>query len=565
MVDGKDGQEITNMEEVMEELERSDTFLADPKKGSLVTVQVWEVHDNELLVKSGGKSEGMISKDDLVKDISEYQPGDQLDGIITYINEEDGHIKISEKKRVLKEILNNLKDYQALGTPVKGKIIAKNKGGYVVKLFGVLQAFLPTSHSMLEKNADPEGIEMEFEIIDLRYRRKGSPNIVLSRKNIQQKVIDQFMGNVSEGKVVEGKVEGIEKFGVFVDLGPITGLIPRSELTYDRELEPKDVVDIGDPVNVMVLRIDKKSNKVTLSRKRLQPDPWTGIEAKHPLGSKVKGEVIRILPFGFVVKIEPGLEGLVHTSEIFWTNRRMDIRAVVQEGEQVEVEVIGIDKEKRKLSLSLKKVKGNPWEDVEKRFPVGKVLDAKVVKILPSGLIAELEEGISGFVHVTEMSWNFLDNIEDAYGIGDDVKVSVMEVLPDEQRIRLSIRNITPDPWKRASEELNKGNEVKGKVVRMTNTGATVMLDDYNIEAFLPVSQISVQRIEKPEDVLKVGDEVDAKVVRTVYEPEKERRNMVISIKQKEVDEEKTDYQQYMDKDESTVTMHELMKEKGKE
>jgi len=418
---------------------------------------------------------------------------------------------------------------------------------------------------MLEKNADPEGIEMEFEIIDLRYRRKGSPNIVLSRKNIQQKVIDQFMGNVSEGKVVEGKVEGIEKFGVFVDLGPITGLIPRSELTYDRELEPKDVVDIGDPVNVMVLRIDKKSNKVTLSRKRLQPDPWTGIEAKHPLGSKVKGEVIRILPFGFVVKIEPGLEGLVHTSEIFWTNRRMDIRAVVQEGEQVEVEVIGIDKEKRKLSLSLKKVKGNPWEDVEKRFPVGKVLDAKVVKILPSGLIAELEEGISGFVHVTEMSWNFLDNIEDAYGIGDDVKVSVMEVLPDEQRIRLSIRNITPDPWKRASEELNKGNEVKGKVVRMSNTGATVMLDDYNIEAFLPVSQISVQRVEKPEDVLKVGDEVDAKVVRTVYEPEKERRNMVISIKQKEVDEEKTDYQQYMDKDESTVTMHELMKEKGKE
>jgi small subunit ribosomal protein S1 len=217
------------------------------------------------------------------------------------------------------------------------------------------------------------------------------------------------------------------------------------------------------------------------------------------------------------------------------------------------------------MSLSLKRVKGNPWEDVEKKFPVGTVLDAKVVKILPSGLIAELEEGISGFVHVTEMSWNFLDNIDDVYSVGDEIKVSVMEVLPDEQRIRLSIRNITEDPWKRANEELDKGDEVKGEVVRLTNTGATVMLDDYNIEAFLPVSQISVQRVEKPEDVLKVGDKVDAKVVRTVYEPEKERRNMVISIKQKEVDEEKNDYQQYMDKDESTVTMHELMKEKGKE
>jgi small subunit ribosomal protein S1 len=163
------------------------------------------------------------------------------------------------------------------------------------------------------------------------------------------------------------------------------------------------------------------------------------------------------------------------------------------------------------------------------------------------------------------MSWNFLDNIDDVYSVGDEIKVSVMEVLPDEQRIRLSIRNITEDPWKRANEELDKGDEVKGEVVRLTNTGATVMLDDYNIEAFLPVSQISVQRVEKPEDVLKVGDKVDAKVVRTVYEPEKERRNMVISIKQKEVDEEKNDYQQYMDKDESTVTMHELMKEKGKE
>ncbi|MDN5359669.1 MAG: small subunit ribosomal protein [Thermotogaceae bacterium] len=565
MVDGKDGQEITNMEEVMEEIERSETFLADPQKGSKVTVQVWEVHDNELLVKSGGKSEGMIAKEDLVKDLSEYHPGDRLDGIITYINEEDGHIKISEKKRVMKEILNNLKDYHKNETPVKGTIIAKNKGGYVVKLFGVLQAFLPASHSMLDRNADVEGKEMEFEIIDLRYRRKGNPNIVLSRKKLQQKVIDEFLTKVSEGNVIEGKVEGIEKFGVFVDLGPITGLIPRSELTYDRELEPKDVVDIGDPVNVMVLRIDKKSNKITLSRKRLQPDPWTGIETKHPVGSRVKGEVIRILPFGFVVKIEPGLEGLVHTSEIFWTNRRMDIRAVVQEGEQVEVEVIGIDKEKRKMSLSLKRVKGNPWEDVEKKFPVGTVLDAKVVKILPSGLIAELEEGISGFVHVTEMSWNFLDNIDDVYSVGDEIKVSVMEVLPDEQRIRLSIRNITEDPWKRANEELDKGDEVKGEVVRLTNTGATVMLDDYNIEAFLPVSQISVQRVEKPEDVLKVGDKVDAKVVRTVYEPEKERRNMVISIKQKEVDEEKNDYQQYMDKDESTVTMHELMKEKGKE
>src|SRR6056297_3145246 len=468
MVDGKDGQEITNMEEVMEELERSETFLADPKKGSLVTVQVWEVHDNELLVKSGGKSEGLIAKEDLVKDISEYQPGDQLDGIITYINEEDGHIKISEKKRVMKEILNNLKDYHKNETPVKGTIVAKNKGGYVVKLFGVLQAFLPASHSMLDRNADVEGQEMEFEIIDLRYRRKGNPNIVLSRKKLQQKVIDEFLNKVSEGKVIEGTVEGIEKFGVFVDLGPVTGLIPRSELTYDRELNPREVVDLGDPIKAVVLRVDKKEEKVTLSRKELQPDPWKNVTEKYPVGSRVKGEVIRILPFGFVVKIEPGLEGLVHSSEIFWTNRRMDIRSIVDIGETVEVEVIGVDTDKRKMSLSLKRVKGNPWENVEEKFPIGEIFDARIVKILPSGVIAELDDDISGFVHVTELSWNFLDNIEDVYSVGDEVKVYVMEVLPEQQRIRLSIRKVTEDPWEKAHKDLKKGDEVKGKIVRLT-------------------------------------------------------------------------------------------------
>jgi small subunit ribosomal protein S1 len=566
MVDSNGSQEITNMAEAMERIERDDSFVGNPKKGSLISVEVVETHDNELVVEFGAKSEGMIQREQLVKALSEYKPGDKIDGVITYINEDDGIIRISEKQRAMREVLNNLKTYQKDGTVIKGVIQSKNKGGYVVKIFGVMQAFLPTSHSMLDKNADVEGMELDFEIIDLRYRRRGTPpNVVLSRKKLQQKIISEFMETISEGKVVEGRVEGIEKFGVFVDLGPVTGLIPRSELTYDRELEPAEVVDINDPINVVVLKVDEKSNKITLSRKKLQPDPWTGIEAKYPVGSRVKGEVIRILPFGFVVKIEPGLEGLVHTSEIFWTNRRMDIRAVVQEGEQVEVEVIGIDKDKRKVSLSLKKVKGNPWEDVAKKFPVGQIFDAKVVKILPSGLIAELEDGISGFVHVTELSWNFLDNIEDSYKVGDAVKVYVMEVLPEEQRIRLSIRSVIEDPWKKASDELNKGDAVTGKVVRLSNTGATVMLDEYNIEAFLPVSQISVQRVEKPEDVLNIGDEVNAKVVRTVYEPEKERRNMVISIKQKETDAEKNDYQQYMDSDQSGVTLAEKMKQKEEE
>jgi len=565
MAEKNGSPEITNMEEALEKLEQEDNFIGTPKKGANVSVHVLEAHGDELVVEIGAKSEGIIQNTELVNDIEEYAPGDSVKGVITYFNEEEGHIRISERKRAMKETLEKLKDYYNDKKPVQGKIVSRNKGGYLVSLFSVIQAFLPASQSMLRRNEKAEGLEMEFEIIDLKFRKRGRPNIVLSRKKLHEKEISAFLDNIDEGKMVEGTVEGIEKFGVFVDLGPVTGLIPRSELTYDRELNPREVVDLGDPIKAIVLRVDKKEEKVTLSRKELQPDPWKNVTEKYPVGSRVKGEVIRILPFGFVVKIEPGLEGLVHSSEIFWTNRRMDIRSIVDIGETVEVEVIGVDTDKRKMSLSLKRVKGNPWENVEEKFPIGEVFDAKIVKILPSGVIAELDDDISGFVHVTELSWNFLDNIEDVYSVGDEVKVYVMEVLPEQQRIRLSIRKVTEDPWEKAHKELKKGDEVKGKIVRLTNTGAIVLLDDYNIEAFLPVSQISVDRVETPEDALNVGDEINANVVRTVYEPEKERRNMVISIKQKMLEEEKDDYKQYMDDDASRVTLDEIVKQKESE
>ncbi len=564
MVDGKDKVEIKNMEEALQHME-DEQFISAPKKGADVEVHILDIVRNELVVEIGAKSEGIIPSDELVHPIEHYNVGDKIKGEIIYSNEDEGVITISEKRRVYKETLELLREAEKNHTPLKGKVVGKNKGGYNVNILGVVEGFLPRGQAMFKRAEEPVGVEYDFEIIDLKFRRKGKPNIVVSRKKLNEESIEKALNSLEEGKITEGKVESIEKFGVFVDLGFISGLIPRSELTFDREAEPQDIVTVGQRVKVMVLKTEKSKGKITLSLKALQHDPWVNVESNYPAGKVVKGTVARILPFGFVVKLEAGLEGLVHSSEIFWTKRRVDIRSVVEEGKTVEVEVLSSDPEKRKLSLSLKRVKGNPWNDVAENYPEGKVCDAKVVKILPNGLIAELEEGISGFVHITELSWNFLDSIEEVYSIGDPVKVVILETNLEQQRIRLSIRKVEEDPWKSAVDKLNKGSQVSGDIVRMTNTGAIVMLDVFNIEAFLPVSQISVDRVEKPEDVLKIGDHVNAMVVRTVYEPEKERRNMVISIKQNVLETEKDDYKEYMNDSHSGVTLNEIVQQKEQE
>jgi len=366
--------------------------------------------------------------------------------------------------------------------------------------------------------------------------------------------------------LVEGKIESIEEFGLFVDLGAVTALVPRSEISFERDIDPKKTFRSGQLIKGMVLKSDPERGKITLSIKAMQSDPWKNIEGEYSKGSVVKGIVTRILPFGFVVQIKPGLEGLVHASEIFWTKRRMDIRSVVEENQEVEVEILNLEPEKRKMSLSLKRVKGNPWEEVNERYPVGSIVKAKVAKILPNGLIAELEEGISGFVHVTELSWNFLDSIENSFSIEEEIEVYIMEVNTDQQRIRLSIRKVYEDPWKEIIKTLTKGSPITGKVIRLTNTGAIVLLDNYGVESFLPVSQISVERVEKPEDVLTVGDEIEAQVVRTVYEPEKERRNMVISIKQRLIDDEKDEFKDHMtDDNSSNLTIAEIVQKKDQD
>ncbi len=572
MIDGREEPlEISNMEEALEHLDNG--FLGNPSRGDRISVKVLQILQDELLVEVGAKSEGIISSSELIRPVGEYAVGDTINGVVTYINEEEGRIQVSERSRAVRDAMKALQEAYHNQTKIEGTVKERVRGGYTVMAYDVVEAFLPGGQSMFKRNEDPINQKMDFEVIDFRQRRKRQTNIVLSRKTMFQEEIAQFFDSISAGQMIEGVVENIEDFGVFLNIGPISGLIPRSEISFDRDVDPKKRFRSGQNLKAEILNVDSEKHKVTLSLKSLQKDPWEEIDEKFQPGQIVEGEVIKILPFGFVVRIDSGMEGLVHASEIFWTRRRPDIRSVVHEEERVEVEILSIDKANRKISLSLKRVRGNPWEDATAKFSIGSVWDGKIVKILSTGLIVELEEGISGYVHVSEASWNFLDSLEEAFRVDDLVRVRVLEINPDQEKIRLSIRKAMEDPWKKVQEELQKGSVIQGHVLRVTESGAVCMLDVYGVEAFLPVSQISTERVERPADVLEAGDPIEAAVVRLIIEEDKDRRNMVISIKQLKQDQsnpseshdEDDDYDQYLSPADSEMSLAEMVQEKQKE
>ncbi|HNW46904.1 MAG TPA: S1 RNA-binding domain-containing protein [Thermotogota bacterium] len=564
MVEGNENKEFQTMEEALEDF-GSEHFIGEPKRGLPLQVTVLEIHPTEILVEVGAKSEGIIPLEELVYPIARYKAGDKIDCIITYQNEEEGNIVLSERKRAYRKALETVSEAFKTQNTIKGVVQSKNRGGYTVRIFGVLDAFLPAGQAMFKREADNMGKELDFEILDYKPRRRGVPNIVISRRKLFETEIEEFFNQTVEGSLVTGKVESITDFGAFIEIGPVVGLIPKSEISYEKDVDIHQFLEVGKRIETKVLKISPKREKITLSLKALQNDPWENIEEKYPAGAMATGKVAKILPFGFVVRFEEGIEGLVHSSEVFWTKRRIDLRSIVEEGEEVEVEVLSANREKRKLNLSLKRVKGNPWENIVEKYVVNQVYDAKIVKILPNGLIAELEEGISGFVHITEISWNFLENIEESFTVGQPISVKILDINVEQQRIKLSLRKVQSDPWETAVRELKKGSPITGQVVKLTNTGAIVLLDAYHIEAFLPVSQISSERIEKPSDVLKVGDQLEAVVVRTVFEPEKERRSMVISVKQKAIDQERAELREYMQNQSSETTMEEKVKQKDRE
>ncbi len=507
-----------SMEEVLKSL---DEIKGDV--GEVLTARVTGKIEDGLVVDFGGKFEGFVPSKELVKELSDYKDGDELKLLLFKIDEDEGRAYLSERRPMFREVLNKVGEIFESGDKiVRGRIVGEVKGGYKVLIDEVLDAFLPGSQSAIRRGEPiPDG-ELEFEIINFERGRRRH-NLVLSRRSILERKSKELFEKIKVGDEIEGTVESIRRFGVFVKIfDGITGLLPKSEVSYSRVASLNDMFKEGDRIRLKVIDVNPSSRKVTLSLKATMPDPLEEFKREYGTGSRVSGTVLRIRSDGFTMKLPYDLIGFVPIEEVFW-GRKGRIRDILREKETVEAEVINIDDKKRRILLSYKKAMGDPWEKIDEEYPVGSIHEGKIAKVLQTGAIVEIDNGISGFVPMSELSWHYFDNPSEVVRERRRVRVKILSVDKEKRRMRLSIKQAMENPWDKV--DLPKGSVVKGRVRRILNSGYVIRLKSYGVDAFLPSNHV--------EEELKNGDEVEAVVLR-VLDDRRTGKKMIISVKELE-------------------------------
>jgi len=461
-------------------------------EGEIVRGKVLRLDDTEVLVDIGGKSEGVISMGEF-SDADAIKVGDIIDVFLEKMENQDGLIELSKTRADFVKVWDKVKDAYDQNEVVEGRLLRKIKGGVVVDLFGV-EAFLPGSQIALRQvqNVDELlGQVMRFKIIKLNKRRRNiviSRRVVLEEERAQQK--GKILGELAKDQVREGVVKNITDFGAFVDLGGIDGLLHITDMSWGRVNHPSEVVTIGDRVMVKVLSFDPERERISLGLKQLTPYPWEQVEEKYRVGSRVKGRVVSITDYGAFVELERGVEGLIHIGEMSWTRHVKHPSKIVSIGEEVECLVLKVDKENEKISLSLKQTGTDPWDTLELKYPIRSRFTGKVRNLTNFGAFVELEEGIDGLVHISDMSWTRrVNHPSEVLKKSDVIEVEVLNIDKDNRRISLGLKQTQENPWPRLSETYAPGTAVEGKVVRVIDRGVVVDLGN-DVEGFVPLSQL---------------------------------------------------------------------------
>ena len=517
--------------------------LRDIRPGEVVKGTVVAVTDNEVMIDVGYKAEGVVSLDEFKEP---PKVGDEVEVFVRSLSGESG-IVLSKREADRRKRWEEILEAKKSGTPISGVIKERVKGGYRVDLDGYV-GFLPQSQADIRPVKDPDSLVGEassFKVLEAKMEGRV-PNIILSRRAWLEEELERerkaFWDRMVEGKVLEGQVKRIVDYGVFVDLGPVVGFMHISDISWKRISHPSEVLKEGQRIWVKVLSFNKDENKISLGMKQLTPDPWEDVDKKYPEGSRVKGKVVRLVNFGAFVELEEGVEGLIHVSELSWTRRVKHPSEILKEGDEVECVVIGVDKENRRISLSLKRVEENPWEKVEEKYPVNAVVKGRVVKILPNRVIVELEEGIEAFVNAEDLAWSRrLKKPSDLVQVGDEVQVRILEVDAKRRRIRAGIKQVLPDPWELFLNKYKEGDVIEGEVTGLTDFGAFVKITD-EVEGLVHVSQLDDKRVNRPEDVVKVGDRVKAVITKI----DKDNRRVSLSVKEYKLMKEKEELQQVL-------------------
>ena len=542
--------------EVTEEVpqEQQDRYLStfsDISEREIITGRVIGMNENEILIDIGFKSEGIIKRDEFAEDALPGV-GEKLDVYLEKMEDESGKTVLSKEKADFLRRWTKLREVHETGEIISGRIVRRIKGGMVVDLDGV-QAFLPGSQIDVRPVKDFDkyiDTDMDLRVVKFNEFRK---NVVVSHKAILEESLavqrDELFNKLEIGSIMEGRVKNITDFGVFVDLGGIDGLLHITDLSWGRVNHPSELIDFDDTLTVKIIDFDKDKKRVSLGLKQLTPHPWENVEESYPEGTKISGKIVSMTNYGSFIEIEPGIEGLIHVSEMSWTQHVKNPSEMFSLGDEIEAIVLAVDTEERKISLGVKQLQADPWDQIEEKYIVGTVVKGKIINVTQFGAFVELEDGIDGLIHVSDLSWTkIVRHPKEIIEKGKEVEVRVLEVSRDNRRIALGLKQIKDDPWPELVKQFETGKEVEGDVVRVLDKGIILMLD-HDVEGIIPFDR----QTKRQRKALPLKYKPGQKISSVVMEVRPEDKKVILFLEELSNNKpsKKDDIQDYLNNQES--------------
>jgi small subunit ribosomal protein S1 len=550
--------EMTDMEAMSELYEES---LRRVQEGEVVKGRIVSITKDYVMVDIGYKSEGQIPIQEFTTAEGEItaQVGEEVEALMESREDEEGALMLSKNKASKIKVWEEVSQAYHHDGEVLGTVVAKVKGGLSVDLGGII-AFLPGSQVDLSPTRHTDyliGQRQTFKVLKFNRKRR---NVVLSRRSLLEKAKSEakatLLATLEEGKILEGVVKNITDYGIFVDLGGLDGLLHITDLSYGRVRHPADMFKVGDTITVKVLSFDREKERISLGLKQLLADPWTVVNEKYPLGERITGRVVSLTDYGAFVELEPGVEGLIHISEMSWTRKIRHPSQVLTVGDAVEATVLELEPTRKRISLSLKQVEPNPWEVIGEKYPVGSVIEGKIKNITDFGVFIGIDEGIDGLVHISDISWTKrFKHPSELFKKGQVIQAKVLYIDKDNERFSLSIKDLAPNPWQTIDQHFPVGSVVSGPVTNITDFGLFVELEE-GIEGLIHISELG--RDKQKMAAMKVGDLVRAKVIHA----SSQERRIGLSIRKLETDEEQSHYRDYLHgRTEATTNIGDLIRE----
>ena len=532
-------------EQMNEMMALYDESISGIQEGQIVKGTIVSTGESEVMIDIGFKSEGAVPLREF-NDLSAIEIGQEIEVFLENVEDQEGQVVLSKQKADFMRVWDSIKDAHDTGNTVQGRLMRRIKGGIVVDLFGV-DAFLPGSQIDIRqvKNFDQFlGQEFPFKIIKLNKARR---NIVVSRRAVleeeRSKMREEIVKVLEEGQVREGVVKNITDFGAFIDLGGVDGLLHITDMSWGRVSHPSELVSIGDRIKVKVLNYDRDRERISLGLKQLTPHPWESIESKYPIDSQTRGKVVSITDYGAFVELEEGIEGLVHISEMSWTQHVRHPSKLVNIGDVVEVMILKIDQENQKISLGMKQTEDDPWETLDAKYPPNTHLEGTVRSLTNFGAFVEIEDNIDGLVHISDMSWTRrIRQASEMFKKGDVIQVVVTEIDVKRRRISLSHKMAFENPWSQFAEKYAVGTETLGVVSRILERGLVVSFDG-DVDGFVPLSQLAIDGMQNPHQCFSEEQEIPLKVI----EFDENQKKIVLSVRDYFRDKDQTEYEAYLE------------------